>query len=271
MKINKKLSGILVSAVLALTILLGSVQTVFAAPKSITVDENEYNVNIEDYPSGINDIYAKFNTKRNDTDTYMLSFYDDTESKELMEAAFLKSGDNANKYEMLAMDIALYQEDSEGDYYIVPTAIEMTIICEVPSDFEGVEDKVKIFARTTSGGIETIPYTLVSVDDVICMQFTLKRFTQYAFAVTLADIDAYENQEYDDETVTAAPTKAPANPSPSKTPTKAPTTSNSSQNSSGSKDYVPQTGDDFSTETAAVTVLLGGSALIGLLWFAKKK
>lgn len=282
----------------AAVIVVSGLEYVPAAITPITVDENEYNVYVEEMPGSVSTVYAKFNSKRSNVDTYLLSMYDDYESEEIIEAALKKSGDDIENYEILCMDINLYQEDAESDYYPVTSNIDMTIISEVPSEFAELESKVKIFAVNSTGKIDNIAYTLVDVDGYICMQFTIKRFTQYAFALSLKDIEAYENEQYgydeegddfddvdgEDITPTEAPTKAPTKaptaaptqaPSPTKAP--APTTKPSSTTNQGNvnngttsgKDSVPQTGEETGNG-GIVTTAAAGLLLAATFVYIKK-
>lgn len=276
---KKRLLKTVISVVLTVSAMFSSVMTVFAAPAKITVSEDEYNVYVGEYPADLGAVYAKFNSKKSNVESYELVMWDDSEAEEIMNAAFTKSGMSANDYNMIPMSIVLYQEDpNDGEQYPVTSSNPMTLICELPTEYEGVEDRLKIYVLKADGRLEAVPYTLVNVDDYICTQFTINRFTQYVFAVSNADINAYEGELYASDNVavpTSAPTKAPTSAA-TKAPTKAPTTapikvSSSSQSSSGNKDSVPKTGDDFSTTAAGAAMILAGVVLTGVLIYLKKK
>lgn len=273
MKMNKKLLSVVVSAVMTLVILSGKAEVAMAAVTPITVDEDEYNVYIEDYPSGIATLYAKFNSPKSNVEEYALSLYDDYESEEIMAAALTKTGKSIDDYTLLAMDITLYQADADDEFYPVNSNMDMTVICEVPSEFMDLESKVNIFAVTDTGRVENIQYTLVDVDDVICMKFSINRFTHYAFAVTNADIEDYENRDNDEDNVdeSASTPNPTAKPTSTPSPTKGAQTNVNNSSTSTGKDSVPKTGDDFSMGLTSASVGVASILLLSAIIYLKKK
>jgi len=261
--------------VLALAVVVGGMRLSLSAAVTMTDDEfDTYDMEVGDYPSDFGGVYAKFNTNRNDVESFLLDLVDDDETTDNLIAALGRQGYNVeDDYIMIPMWPILYEYyEDEDDYFETASSIDTTVLFEMPSDFEGIEDKVKVFILKGTS-LSPVNYTLVEYGDYYYMQFKLNSQDDgIAVMGSLKDIEDYENSleegDGDDgEEPTAAPTKAPT-AAPTKAPTAAPTKAPSSNTG---KDKVPQTGDGFSIARTLVTILLSGTALFGIIWFFKKK
>lgn len=171
---------------IAVSLLFGSllpVERALAAEK-ITVSEKEYDLVVKDVPEGVESkIYAKLHDKSLNAEEYLLSLFDGYDAMIKMENALEAQGEDISKLDYLAMDVTLYQKDEEGDYYPVEDRCGITLICPVPEEYFEEAEELQITAVNTSGKLERIPSSLVSVKGVTCIKFDLSKAKVYAFLV----------------------------------------------------------------------------------------
>lgn len=243
-------------------------QRVVAAVKEISVTKAEYNVTISDVPAGMDseDIYAKFNSASMKPENYELSFFDDYDSEVVLEEALKKSGDSIDNYEKLAMDVQLYEKDSDDEFYPVKQNYAMTVIMPIPFDFEGMEADVRLLMVNNSGKTEEVTKELVQMNDMMYFKFNLKQFTKYAFVIDTDTYEKYLNGDFEEPeeepeeepTPTAVPTKVPTKaptptPAPTKTPTKTPTKAPTAAPTKTPTKVPTKTPDKTPTKTPAKT------------------
>lgn len=306
---KKKAAVIMLSAVLTAGTVFSSAMTASAA-QTITVSESEYNLTVEDYPSFTSEwdsVYSKMNNTSS-TSKYALSLFDDWTSTESMMEAFDKSGNKVDMDNIIAMDVILYQLDSDDEYYPVESSIDVTVICPIPDQFYDSADKVQLYQLTAAGKLSKASFTQVSVNGVTCAKFTVRENSNYAFVLT----DSYVVPEKEQAaTPTPVPTKQPqATKAPTAAPTKAPAhveatpaprpqssgsqsstqsvqngtaaqnnsatqnqSSASGSTASGSRpvDHTPQTGDTAPVGLWTGGVVISGAAMIAAIWWLKKK
>lgn len=241
------------------------------AAQHIEIDDDEYNLLVDEYPDGIGEgIYAKTKNKKSDIDDYYLNLSSD-DSEPVFEAALKKSGIGLNNRLTCSMDAALYKVGEDDDKKVTD-AIELLL--PLPDDIQEHPEEATLY-QVSGGSAKPVNGTLVECDDVYYIQFSLSSYTTYGFVYTdpevLEEEDEDEDEDEDEEPTvkptakpTATPTKAPT-AAPTKKPTAAPTKKPSSQSgASGAKDAVPKTGDEFPLEG----YLLAGTAALGGLIFA---
>lgn len=171
---------------IAVSLLFGSLLPVerALAVEKITVSEKEYDLVVKDVPEGVESkIYAKLHDKSLNAEEYLLSLFDGYDAMIKMENALEAQGEDISKLDYLAMDVTLYQKDEEGDYYPVEDRCGITLICPVPEEYFEEAEELQITAVNTSGKLERIPSSLVSVKGVTCIKFDLSKAKVYAFLV----------------------------------------------------------------------------------------
>lgn len=272
------------------------------AAAAITMDEEEYNLYVEDFPYFVEDmdvIGAKLNNQKLDATIYSLSLLDDSTSDADMATALEKAGVKLLEEEAYyAMSIRLYKENAEdGEYYEVKDKVNLTVVCSLPVDYKDTPKKIQMYKVGSDGKAKKVPFQLVTVDGIPCFQFIVETVGSYAFVGT-------ENEATSSlpvPTATPKPTKAPEAtkaPEPSKEPSVNSNTTSSkpvmnqtasgnqssvgnqsssagNQSSSSQKDHIkdktPQTGDSSDYEQWILISSCSGVLLLALSVIAKKK
>jgi hypothetical protein len=175
-----------------------------ALPPETTVDRDVYNVIVEEYPLGVSTVYAKFNGSA-PSGTYFMTLGDpETDADSEIEKALKASGYDINNYETVSFKLELYKEDDdEGTSYPETTNRNMTLISEIPADFESdnddadylLESKVQLLSAAPNGKIEKVPYILRNIDGTLFAEFMIDRWGYYAFVLSTADRSAYDGTD----------------------------------------------------------------------------
>ncbi len=295
---KNKVTRMVICIFLIFGLLLTPIRSVEAAVQKLTIDENEYNLWVEDIPSFTsewNALFAKLNNIK-DTSAYALSLFDDTSSTELLLAGLEKAGVTADLDNVYGMDVMLYKLEEDQEYYPVDGSINTTIICPVPDLWLEQAEYVQLYQLNSSGKAVKHSFSLVSVEEVACMKFTIKATGVYGFVLQDKKADSTVDQEKPTKAPTPKPTqvptqkpsKAPTIVTPSKAPlvtiapTKVPervedssdhktqTSVNSSTQAARPLDETPETGEEISMETWLLAAGLSGTAIIGIFLYLKK-
>lgn len=251
---------ILFCAVLIMGLIFTTPQNFALAASEITIDDDEYNLYVDEYPYDINEgIYAKFRTSKSNYDDYYLNLSSD-ESDDVFTAALDRSNINYTSDDKLfcSMTAALYRIDDEEDRKVTDTII---LLLPVPDDAQEHPEDAVLY-MVSSGSARKVDSTLVVCDDIYYNQFTLSSYTTYGYVYndpySYEEDDEGDDVEEEEEAPTPAPTKVPATPTPK--PASTPNAGNSGSASVPVKDNIPKTGDDFS-----YTPLIAGGAVSALV------
>ena len=288
---KKKQITILVCLLLVFGLLSSPIQTAEAAITEITVDESEYNLWIEDIPSFTsewNSMFAKLN-QVSDASPYMLSLFDDTSSTNLLLEALEKANISAELENVYGMDIMIYKLDSDDEYYPVESNINATIICPIPDFWNENPEYIQLYAINTAGKAEKHAFSLVSIDGVACMKFTIKDTGVYGLVLQEKKADSSTEVSESTKAPTKNPTKAPTpkptqSPAVTKIPTKVPerveaqpntkpqnSTNTETQPTKRPLDQTPETGDVATVGSWVLTACLSGAAIAGIIIYFKKQ
>lgn len=253
--------------------------TAYAALKEYELDFDVYNLYIGETPT---DIYDSFYTAGKLTNTslnvedYELDLVDDDESQEQLRTAMKTAGLDPTKYKSMAMDVTLYKYDEdEGDYYPVTSSISIDVVSSLPDSFYYYNDEddyvvdydnVKVVKLTTAGKLEYVSFSLVSIDEVPCVQFKINSSTPYGFIVPGTNEATPTPTAKPTATPTPKPTatptpKATATPTPKVTATPTP----KQAMSSSTKDDTPQTGDNTPLGAYIALAVASTCVLAGVL------
>ena len=297
---KNKVTRMVMCLFLVLGLIITPIRSVEAQVQKITIDEDEYNLWVEDIPSFTsewNALFAKLNNIK-DTSAYALSLFDDASSTELLLAGLEKAGVTADLDNVYGMDVMLYKLEEDQEYYPVDGSINTTIICPVPDLWLEQAEYVQLYQLNSSGKAVKHSFSLVSVDGVACMKFTIKATGVYGFVLQDKKADATVDQEKPTKAPTPTqkptqvptqkPTKAPTVVTPTKAPlvtiapTKVPeraeapwddktqTSVNSSTQAARPLDETPETGDEITMETWLLAAGLSGTAIISIFLYLKK-
>lgn len=278
--INVRKFGIMLSLVMTLLITVVPGQVVSAAIREITVNENEYNLVIGDTPSFTSEwssLFAKMNNNRN-PEAFTLSMFDDVDSTDSMVSGLEKSGIKVDFDNVLGMDINLYEISADdGEFYPVDKSVDITIICPVPDFWLDTPDKVQLYQLTSSKTAQKFNSSLVSVNGIPCLMFTIKNTGVYGLMLS----DSVSSNDIEDKVVT--PTVAPTK-TPELVETKNTVSNDANQNSrpeanvnGNSKavtktlDQTPQTGDEAPFVRWLLTASLSGSGIVAIILCLKRK
>lgn len=267
---------ILLCIFLMFGLILPNPSLVFAAIKEYTVNETEYNLPIEDYPTFTaewDSIYAKMNNNKTPK-KYILSLFDDYASTDATLEAFEKMGMSVSSDECYGVEITLYRQEADEEYYPTEGTVNVELICPLPDVFLDTPTRVQIY-QLENGRNKEVNFALAKVNDVVCAKFTVNKNAIYSFGLTDKDVD------YDEiikPSTTPVPTKKPTptvtqTPKPTNppTPTKKPAISNSgSSTTHRPKDETPQTGDASTPFTWMVLSVCSGIGMVYLLAKLKK-
>jgi hypothetical protein len=219
-------------------------------------------------------------------ENFTLSLFDDVESTEAMMAGLEKAGKKVDLDNVYGMQIMLYEVDEEdGEFYPVEKGVNVTIICPVPDYWIETPEKVQLYNLSSTSKAQTFTSSLVSVNEIPCLMFTVKSTGVYGLVYSGSTKDSSE------EEVEATPTTKPK-----ATPTIAPNVStsnvasiapvreevaetsriqaNTSVKTVSKKktlDATPQTGDESPVVTWLLTSALSGSAIVAIIIYLKRK
>ena len=220
-----RITAMIISILTISGLLIKPIMT-FAAISEYKVDEKEYNLRVEDFPT----------------------FTADWDS--------------------------IYEE-----YYPVDGAVNVELICPLPDVYLDTPRNVQMY-QLESGRNKPIKFSLVTVNEVICVKFKVNANAIYSFVLT---DDIVESEEI------PAPSKAPTvtpkpttsvTPEPTQgvTPTKNPENTGSSGNTNSNtiqgnrpKDKTPQTGDQTSMVRWLTLSTISGIGMIWAFYEWKKK
>lgn len=264
----------------------------FAAVQEVTVDAQEYNLRVEDIPSFTSEwdsLFAKMNNKK-DASSYALSFFDDTDSTYALEESLQNSGVAVDIDNICGIDMMLYERNKEDeDLYPVEGSVDVTIICPVPDLWMEDAQNVTLYQVNPSNKAVKVASTLVSVNEVPCMKFTMKATGVYGFVYNYPEEEKVEEGQEETATapVTPTPTKAPSTKIPTKTVEQETTTSsvtiaptkgleedaNKKTNASTKRpvDATPQTGDTTPLGLLLAAAGISGGGITGMVYYLKKK
>lgn len=267
MNLRKKMILILTTLFL---LNLTNLTIVNAAIESIAIDEDEYNLYIDEFPDAVYEsIYAKFNSSKSNSDDYYLTMPTDDDSDKILTDALNNSGINTDGKEIASMNILLYREGEDDDVLVKDAT---TILLPLPDDAQETPDNISFYI-VSGDKVNDINYSLVSVDDIYYVKFSTSNYTTYGFLYDTLSED-------DEEELDLNPTSVPeSTPEPTRPPEAAPTTAvpptktpaNSEPPSQlANRDDVPKTGDDFSPfRLIALSAML--ISILGLVVYECKK
>lgn len=275
-----RITAMIISILTISGLLIKPIMT-FAAISEYKVDEKEYNLRVEDFPTFTADwdsIYAKMNNRK-DTSGYLLSLFDDYDSTDVTLAAFEAQGISVDADACYGVEITLYKQEADEEYYPVDGAVNVELICPLPDVYLDTPRNVQMY-QLESGRNKPIKFSLVTVNEVICVKFKVNANAIYSFVLT---DDIVESEEI------PAPSKAPTvtpkpttsvTPEPTQgvTPTKNPENTGSSGNTNSNtnqgnrpKDKTPQTGDQTSMVRWLTLSTISGIGMIWAFYEWKKK
>ncbi len=193
------------------------------AAEKLAVSAKEYSLPVEELPQSVKGkVYAKLHDTKKDASIYQLALYDSYDALIDVENALEQAGEKLAEIEYLAMDVALYESDEEGDYYPVEDAVAATVICPVPEEFADAAKKLQVVAVSTAGKLERIESSLVTVGATDCVKFDVYSGKVYAFLVK--ESGTLTSGTKVTPTPTPKPEKTPTpTPAPTKKPEKTPT------------------------------------------------
>lgn len=221
-KCSKWIAGMLCAICLA-----GSVQVSAAEKKNVS--KTEYSLPVEDVPQSVEGtVYAKLHNT-SDASGYLLSLFESYDALVQIQDTLKDAGESLSGIEYLAVEVMLYERDSEGDYYPTDGKEAMTILCPVPESLKSQADKLQMISISQSGGLERISSELVTVSGVKYVQFDAYSEKTYAFLVKesgtltsgVAPTATPVPTKVPEATVTPVPTKKPeatVTPKPTKAP-----------------------------------------------------
>lgn len=151
------------------------------AAQTMRVSGQEYNLEVEDLPEGVESAYAKLHDSSLDAGGYMLSLFDGYDAMIQMEEALTAAGEDLSDIEYQAFEATVYEEDEEGDYYPLDEMQGITLICALPENFAQNSGKVQVTAVDAKGALCRIDSQIVQVGGKDCVMFDLSVFTTYAF------------------------------------------------------------------------------------------
>lgn len=271
-----RITAIIISMFLIIGLLLPRTIMTFAAISEYQVDKEEYNLLVDDFPTFTADwdsIYAKMNNKK-DTTGYLLSLFDDYDSTDAVLAAFENQGLSVDSDECYGVDITLYKQEEDEEYYPVDGAVNVELICPLPDVYLDTPRNVQIY-KLEDGRNQKVNFSLITVDDIVSAKFTVRANAIYSFVLTedIVESDEIEAKPTNTPTVTPKPTTSPTpKPTQAVTPTKKTGNSGSSSNASTNtsanqgnrpKDNTPQTGDQTSIVRWITLSTISG---IGMIW-----
>lgn len=169
----------------------------YAATK-ITIDDEEYNIYVDEYPDNIsNGIFAKFDKAKKNTDDYYLNLTSD-ESEEKFEKALSSAKINLDESQLTAsFDSILFYTDPEGEKDDAKKTDAVTVLCPVPDDAQEHPDDCSVYLVSSGKAKLLTPSVYVDEDGIYYVKLSFPTYGTYGFVYN--DPDSYEEEEEEDD------------------------------------------------------------------------
>lgn len=289
---KEKLLRILTLLTIVCVIIANSNLSTALAVPNIIIDDEEYNLYVDDYPDDIsNGIYAKFKSAKSNVDDYYLNLTSVEDNSDFEKA--LKSGGVTltDKNIATAFTTTLYLSGEDDD---IKKTDAVEVLIPLPDDTQDHYQDCELYI-VSSGKAKPASYKLVvDADELFYAQLSLPTYTTYGFVYNdPASYDEDEEDEEDDEdeddedgeddyldededdndedeeltptpspvpspTPSPAPTptkkpKATATPAPTKKPTSVPTKNDNSNNNNTNKNNSSNNGSSIKKDSIPKT------------------
>lgn len=270
MSLKQKNIIIYLLTILAVLVPMCDTLKVHAAIPEITIKQEEYNLVVVDPPSfstNLSSLYAKMNNESK-PNNYVLSMFDDIYSNNALFEGLEEANVLVQEEDVVAMDLMLYEVDPrDGEYYPVNNPVDITILSPVPDSLMDRAEMVQIYQLSSSKEANKISSSLVKLNGVTSLRFTVNSTGVYGFVYTGVKDSNQLLKESNDVAVepTKAPTvtktvdenqKAVVSPQASK--------DNGKQNKERVLDSTPETGDIALIGTWGISLVLSGSGIIAI-------